>query len=282
MVLPELSTLKGVEQVPPHVYDVWDHTLAVISHLESVLVALSLDYNPDKTNDLFTGLLVLRIGRYRQQIGETLSTPLTADRPLRGLLFLAALYHDVAKPQAKKVDEEGQLRFWGHDQQGAEMAAERARLLALSNDEIQRLEAIIQNHMRIHFHTNRLVREGKPPSKRAVYRFFRDAGPAGVDICLLTLADLRATYEQTLPQETWAACLDVVRAMLEAWFEKREEQIAPPLLVDGNDLMRELSLPPGPILGKLIEAIREAQAVGTVSTQEEALFFAKEWLEKNP
>jgi tRNA nucleotidyltransferase/poly(A) polymerase len=281
-ILPELSTLKGVEQVPPHVHDVWDHTLALVSYLESVLAALRPDTNPDETNDLFNGLLEMRIGCYRQQIGEYLSTPLAADRSLRGLLFLAALYHDVAKPQAKKVDEEGQLRFWGHDQQGAEIAAKRARLLAFSNDEIQRLETIIQNHMRIHFHTNRLVREGKPPSRRAVYRFFRDAGPAGVDICLLTLADLRATYEQTLPQDTWAACLDVVRTMLEAWFDKREQQIAPPSLVDGNDLMRELSLQPGPLVGKLLETVREAQAVGIVSIREEAMSFAKEWMEKNP
>ena len=279
-VLPELSRLNGVEQVPPHVYDVWEHTLATVSHLESILAALKPDYNPNHANDWFNGLLVMRIGRYRQQVGETLSTQLVAGRTLRALLFLAALYHDIAKPQAKKVDEEGQLRFWGHDQQGAEIASERARLLVLSRDETQRLEPIIQNHMRIHFHTTRLVREGKPPSRRATYRYFRDTGPAGVDICLLTLADLRATYEQTLPQETWAACLDVVRTMLEAWFEKREEQVAPKLLADGNDLMRELSLKPGPLIGELVEAIREAQATGEASTREQALALARKRMEK--
>ena len=279
-VLPELSRLNGVEQVPPHVYDVWEHTLATVSHLESILAALKPDYNPNHANDWFNGLLVMRIGRYRQQVGETLSTQLVAGRTLRALLFLAALYHDIAKPQAKKVDEEGQLRFWGHDQQGAEIASERARLLVLSRDETQRLETIIQNHMRIHFHTTRLVREGKPPSRRATYRYFRDTGPAGVDICLLTLADLRATYEQTLPQETWAACLDVVRTMLEAWFEKREEQVAPKLLADGNDLMRELSLKPGPLIGELVEAIREAQATGEASTREQALVLARKRMEK--
>ena len=285
-ILPELSRLKGVEQIPPHVHDVWEHTLAVVSHLESILAALRPDYNPDppfggrQASDWFNGLLVLRIGRYRQQLGDILSTPLIAGRTLRSLLFLAALYHDAAKPQAKKVDEEGQLRFWGHDQQGAEMAVERARRLALSRDEIQRLEIVIQNHMRIHFHTNRLVREGKPPSRRAIYRYFRDTGEAGVDICLLTLADLRATYEQTLPEETWAACLDVIRMMLEAWFEKREERVAPALVVDGNDLMREFSLKPGALVGKLIEAIREAQATGEVSTREQALALARVRLEQ--
>jgi putative nucleotidyltransferase with HDIG domain len=224
---------------------------------------------------LLNGWLVLRIGRYRQQISAALAEHLTADRSLRSLIFMAALYHDVAKPQSRKVDEEGQLHFWGHDQQGAEILERRARALALSNDEIQRLVTIISNHMRIHFHTNRLVREGKPPSRRAIYRFFRDAGPAGVDICVLTLADLRATYEQSLPQETWAAALEVVRTLLEAWYEKKEEQVTPPILVDGNDLMRELLIQPGALIGRLLEAVREAQAVGEVTTREQAMELAR-------
>jgi putative nucleotidyltransferase with HDIG domain len=280
-VLPELSALKGVEQVAPHIHDVWEHTLATLSHLEGVLAALTPEYNPDKAADLFNGLLVTRISRYRQQIGESLAVPLTADRSLRSLLFLAALYHDVAKPQTRKADEEGQLRFWDHDQQGAEMIVERARLLALSNDEAQRLETIVRNHMRILFHTNRLARDGKPPSRRAIYRFFRDTGPAGVELCLLALADLRATYEQTLPQESWAACLDVVRTMLEAWFEKRADQVSPPPLVDGDDLMRELNLLPGKQIGELLNAIREAQAVGEVSTRKQALELARRKLKEN-
>jgi tRNA nucleotidyltransferase/poly(A) polymerase len=274
-VLPELSALKGVEQIPPHVQDVWKHTLATVGHLERNLAALQPEYNSDSASDLMHGLLVMRIGRYRQQIGEALTMPLTADRSRRSLLFLAALYHDIAKPQSKTLDEEGQYHFWGHDQQGAERLAGRARALALGHNEIQWLETIIRNHMRIHFHTNRLVREGQSPSRRAIYRFFRETGPAGVEVCLLALADLRATYEQTLPQETWAAALEVVRTLLEAWYERKEEQIAPLPLVDGNDLMLALSLPPGKKIGELLEAVREAQAMGQVLTREQALGLAR-------
>jgi len=281
-VLPELFALKGVEQTQPHIHDVWEHTLATVSHLEALLAALKPDYDPDTAADMLNGLMILRIGRFRQQIGETFAAPLTADRSLRSLLFLSALYHDVAKPQTKKADEEGQLRFWDHDQQGAEIAASRGRALAMSNDEVSRLETVIRNHMRILFHTNRLVRECKPPSRRAVYRFFRDTGAAGVDVCLLTLADLRATYEQTLPQETWAAALDVVRLMLENWFEKPAESIAPPPLVNGDDLIGELDLQPGKRIGELLEAIREAQAMGEVGTREEALQIARERLAQLP
>ena len=274
-VLPELCMLKDVEQIPPHVHDVWEHTLSVLNHLEELLIALAPVYNPAAAEDLLNGLLVLRIGRYRQQIGDELALHITADRSLRSLLFMAAVYHDVAKPQSKKVDEAGQMHFWEHDQQGAEILEKRARALALSNDEILRLRIIVRNHMRIHFHTNRQVRDGKAPSRRAIYRFFRDTGPAGVDVCLLTLADLRATYEQTLPQETWAAALDIVRTLLEAWYEKKEEQVSPPILLDGNDLMRELTLQPGPLIGKLLEAVREAQAVGDVSSLEQAKELAR-------
>jgi putative nucleotidyltransferase with HDIG domain len=274
-ILPELSGLKKVEQTPPHIHDVWEHTLAVVGYLESTLAALTPDYDPESANDFYGGLLVTRIGRFRQQIGYALERPLTADRSLVSLLFLSAIYHDIAKPQSKKKDEEGRLRFWDHDQQGAEMAAKRARALALSNDEIQRLETIIRYHMRILFLTNRLLYDQKPPSRRAVYRFFRDTGDSGVDVCLLALADLRATHEQTLPHETWAACLDVVRTLLENWYEKPTESVAPPPLVDGNDLMHELGLSPGKQIGELIETIREAQAMGKVTTREEALELAR-------
>jgi hypothetical protein len=148
----------------------------------------------------------------------------------------------------------------------------------MSNDETARLDIVIRNHMRILFHINRFIREGKLPSRRAVYRFFRDVGSAGVDVCLLALADLRATYEQTLPQEIWAAALDVVRLMLENWFEKPSESITPALLLNGEELMRELNLQPGKKIGEMLEAIREAQAMGTISTRAEALQIAREKL----
>ena len=276
--LPELPQLKGVTQIPPHVNDVWEHTLSVVSHLEDILAALAPEYHAESASDWLNGLLVLRIGRYRQEISTALAMPLTGGRSLRSLLFLAALYHDIAKPLTKKAGEDGQIHFWDHDQQGAEILVRRARALALGNDEIERLGTIVQNHMRILFHASRLVREGKPPSRRAIYRFFRDTGPAGVDICLLTLADIRATYEQTLPQDTWAAALEVVRTMLEAWFEKKEEQVTPLSIIDGDGLMQELALKPGPLVGKLLEAIREAQAMGEVSTREQALDVARKSL----
>jgi hypothetical protein len=130
--------------------------------------------------------------------------------------------------------------------------------------------------MRFHFFTSRLEGDKKEPSRKAVYRFFRDAGEAGIDLVLLGLADLRGTRGHTLSQQTWTAALDIARILLENYWEKPKETVAPPRLLDGNELMHELNLKPGRIVGQLLEAIREGQATGKIFTREEAITFARE------
>ncbi len=279
--LPELTALKGVEQSAPHVHEVWTHTLAVLRHLEGILSVLAPAYDEDKANsDLMNGLLVLRLGRYRQQIGEHLASALNTDRSARAVLFLAALYHDVNKPQTRSIEEEsGRIRFLGHDEQGAETALKRGMALHLSNDELNRLKLIIRQHMRVHAHSSR-KEAGLEISRKAMYRFFRDCGESGIDLILLALADTRATYDHALTQDKWVATLDVCRSLLEAWYEKADEIIHPIALVNGDDLINELKQKPGPEIGRLLEAIRETQAAGKLSTREEALAFARGWLVK--
>jgi putative nucleotidyltransferase with HDIG domain len=278
--MPELIKMKGVEQSPPHVYDVWTHTLAALDHLDQILSALRVGYDAKNTNDMFTGLLTLRLGRYREKFARHFSEPLNIDRPHRSLLFFAALYHDVCKPETKTTDENGRVRFFDHEIKGAEVVAERARSFNLSNDEVERLRVIVKHHMRFHNFASRLEGEKQTPSRKAIYRFFRDSGKAGIDLILLALADMRSTRASELTTEAWTAYLDVARILLENYWEKPEEVVAPPRLLDGNALIKELSLTPGPRIGKLLEAIRENQAAGKIETREQALAFAREEMEK--
>ena len=277
-LLPELPALKGVPQTTPHIYDVWEHTLKVLGYLESILAALAPGYSADDTKDLFTGLLTLRIGRFREQFAAHFAESLNTDRSVRAALFFAALYHDIEKPSTKSIGENGLIHFYDHEFKGVQTAAKRGEAFNLSNDEIERIHRIILHHMRFHFFSGRMEGQQREPSRRAIYRFFRDAGEAGVDLVLLGLADLRGTYGLTLPQEIWTAALDIARILLENYWEKREETVAPPRLVDGNDLMQELSLKPGRIIGQLLESIREGQATGKIATRDEALEFAKQQL----
>lgn len=275
-ITPELLRMKGVAQSAPHIYDVWTHTLAVMDSLDGLLSALRLDFDAEKTSDMFMGLISLKIGRYREQITRHFGEALNPNRSHRSLLFMAALYHDVCKPETKTIDEDGRIHFYDHDQKGAEVVAERARSFNLSNDEIEWLKVTVRQHMRIHNFASRLEYENKPPSRKAVYRFFRDCGTAGVDLVLLSLADVRGTRGTELVQSSWTAYLDIARILLENYWERPAEVIDPPRLVDGNELMKELNLQPGPVIGQLLESIRGNQAAGKIMDKEQAIVFAKE------
>jgi len=276
--MPELSAMKAVEQSAPHIYDVWEHTLSVLGHLEGIISALRVGYSADDTNDMLTGLLTLRLGRYRGQFASHFAESLNTDRSVRAALFFAALYHDIEKPATRSMDEAGRIRFFGHDVKGAEVASDRGRAFNLSNDEIEHIKKIVLHHMRFHFFTSRLEGDKQEPSRKAIYRFFRDSGKAGIDLILLGLADLRGTRGHTLTQDTWTAALDVARILLENYWEKPEETVAPPRLLDGNELMKALNLDPGRVVGQLLEAIREGQAVGKIETREQAIAFARQEL----
>jgi len=276
-ILPEVCLLKDELQSPPHVMDVWNHTLDSINRLESLLDVLAPEYNPDKASNLTLGMVVVHLGRFRQKLADHLNNALNPDRPHRGIIFLAALYHDVGKLTTRTVDEQGNFKFIGHDQIAGKLVEKRGQALKLSNLEIERLVSIVSHHMR----PSLLSHPVESPSRKAVYRFFRDTGAAGVDICLLSLADMLATYGPTLPQDRWARHVEVVRTLLGAWWEDKEESVFPPALINGNDLKEELKLSTGPIIGYLLESIREAQVTGDIQNRQEALNLARVIVKEN-
>jgi putative nucleotidyltransferase with HDIG domain len=270
--LPELIHLRGLNQSPPHTLDVWEHTLDALNRLAAVLDALSVEYNPDTASSLAAGLIALRLGRYRQMVSQQMAAELSVGRSMRGLLFLSALYHDVAKPQTQQIDEQQRLRFFEHDRVGAEIVAQRGSQLRLSNTEIEYIRLIVRHHMRPVL----LANATGEISPRAIYRFFRDTDAAGVSVCVLSLADVWATYGAALNQQVWIRQIAVVRKLLEAWWESPKEIVHPPALVNGNDIMAELGLSPGPQVGWILESIREAQSDGQVKDRAQALEYARE------
>jgi tRNA nucleotidyltransferase/poly(A) polymerase len=272
VLLPELTGLSGVEQSPPHTLDVWEHTLALLSDLERLWAVLVAPPVADAGANLWMGMALVTLGRFRPALFEHFSAVLNPNRSLRELLFFGALYHDAAKPNTRSVEPGGRVRFLRHEEQGAELVVVRARHLALSQVEIKRLKSIVRQHMRIHL----LAGERTAPTRRAIYRFFRDAGPAGVDIALLSLADTLATYGPSLTQPVWQAELETARILLEAWFEQPAQAVSPVRLLTGADLMAEFGLAPGPAVGRLLDALREVQAAGEITTRAEAVAYLRD------
>ncbi len=282
-LMPELLKMKDVNQSPPHVFEVWTHTLSVLDYLERILSNLLRPQTAASEANFkneFAEALHTQLGKFRGQIAQYFSESLNIDRTHRSLLFFAALYHDVCKPDTKTIDENGRIRFFNHDEQGANVIAKRAHSFHLSADEIDRLKTLVKNHMRIHSFVSKLENENEYPTRRTVYRFFRDAGKAGVDLIFLALADVRGTRHKEMTLKTWNIYLEISKILLEHYFEKPQEAVSPPRLVNGNDLMKALNLKPSRLLGELLEVIRENQADGKIQTREQAIEFAREELSK--
>jgi hypothetical protein len=204
------------------------------------------------------------------------------------LLRLAVLLHDVSKPEcAKRIG--GRLRFFGHDAKGAERVEAILRRLRFSGDEIAMSRAAVLHHLR----PGNLAAGGRL-SDKAIFRFFRDLGPHGVDLLLLCWAD-HASYlkpaalERLLPRVAREPAhekrgteaerktlyhLQVVSTLLAKRFE-RPDVVLPPKLLDGNEIMKALKIPPGPEIGRLMGLLQEAQAAGKVRAREEAVAFLK-------
>ncbi len=270
LVVPETAGLEQVSQPAPHVHDVWNHTLLLIDRLETLLGVLAPRADEEASADLILGLASLRLGRFRDMLQAHFERSLSGDRPVRGLVFLAALLHDVGKPETKRTEPEGGVHFIGHDRVGAEWAVRRAVQLHLSNVEAEYLGCIVRSHMR----PQQLSHE-RVLTRRAIYRFYAATGECGVDVAVIALADFLGIYGLTLEQDAWAAMLDTVRSLLESYFEHRAEHIEPALFISGDEVMQALNLRPGPQIGALLEALREAQATGEVVSREAALEFVR-------
>ena len=164
------------------------------------------------------------------------------------------------------------MRFFGHSDTGAEIADRLMRRLRFSGREREIVVRMIEAHLR-----PVQMAQDRAPTKRAVYRYFRATGEAGVDTLFLSLADHLGTVGPNVSREGFRAHVAVVSHILHLRLMD-EGVTSPAKLVSGHDLMRELGLEPGALLGALLEAVREAQAAGEVSTPAEALALARQRL----
>ncbi len=275
--IPEIAPLKEQAQSPPHRFDVWWHTLRVVDAVEGVTATLggrrsSLAYvdAPERAwSDLGDAL-----GHLGPALADHLARRLKGGRERQVLLLLAALCHDLGKPPTCTEDEQGRLHFYSHEWVGAQMTAERMEALRFSRSEVELVRKVVQGHLR----PAHLSRVEGPVTRRAIYRFFRAMGSAGVEVALLSIADHLATWGPDLDSLRWMRRLEVASLLLDHYFQQKDEAISPQPLVTGHDLMASLGLEKGPLIGRLLETIREAQAAGEVRTQEEALALARRLL----
>jgi poly(A) polymerase len=265
IIFPEMSAMKNVTQPGEHYWNVFDHSLKTVESAEFLL--REAGWILDDKNILETVI-------WSDEIHDHFNREIVAGSKRSLMLKLGALFHDIAKPQTKATDDKGRLRFIGHPQQGASITRTILNRLRFSNREIKVVEHLVRYHLR----PVQMSNVGMPTNK-AIYRFFRDTGDDGIDILFLALADYLATAGPRLKMEEWKQHNRLI-AYIQYEHDNQAIKRTPVKLVDGNELMEEFSLTPGPQIGKLLDLVHEAQATGEITSREEAFALARKVLSK--
>lgn len=163
------------------------------------------------------------------------------------VLRVAALLHDVGKPRTRQFSEKTKdYTFYDHDKIGAEIVRPIVFRLKFSNDEQARIVALVRHHL---FHYDAW-------SDQAVRRWIKRVGPALIeDLYTLNEADL--VGKGPIFGEGDLAPLLALKAHVEKVLAAGAALSTRDLAINGNDLMKELGVKPGRIIGQTLEALLE-------------------------
>ena len=154
---------------------------------------------------------------------------------------LAALLHDIGKPKTRTLLPDGRVAFHLHEVIGAKMTKRRLTALRFPNDVIRDVSRLVGLHLRFHGYG-----EGEWTDS-AVRRYVRDAGPLLTRLHVLTRAE--CTTRNRAKAARLARAYDGLEQRIAELSEQEELARLRPEL-DGNDIMRILGVPQGPVVGK--------------------------------
>jgi poly(A) polymerase len=154
---------------------------------------------------------------------------------------LAALLHDIGKPKTRTLLPDGRVAFHLHEVIGAKMTKRRLTALRFPNDVIRDVSRLVELHLRFHGYG-----EGEW-TDAAVRRYVRDAGPLLTRLHVLTRAD--CTTRNQAKAARLARAYDGLEQRIAELSEQEELARLRPEL-DGNEIMRILDVPPGPVVGR--------------------------------
>ena len=214
--LPELLPLKGCEQGKWHYLDAWDHTRLVVSNLHRLTADKKHGY-PDIVS------------------------------------VIAGLFHDVAKPQTRTEPNPDEVHFYGHDHEGAKVTRTALKRLKVSNDTIEVVAFLVENHMRL----SSANQFGTP----AIRRLIRDTGDHLDQLLNLCEAD-RLAHKEPQPLTELRSRIEAVRT------ESPKETLESPLT--GEEIMSLLALPPGRDIGVWKQKLADAVIEGVVDDADSA------------
>lgn len=161
------------------------------------------------------------------------------------VIRLAALFHDLGKVPTRHVGEDGEATFYNHEIIGAKMVGRIMKRMRYSNEECERVNTLVANHM---FHYTNEWTDG------AVRRFMRKVGLDNIDdLIKLRLADRKGNgSREGLPPQ-----ITELRNRIAKIIQEENAITVRDLHINGNIIMEQFRLRPGPAIGKILNELLE-------------------------
>ena len=264
VLIPELIECKNIVQPKYHYWDVFTHSIQTADYIEDIIKE-----TPIKNFDLTFKFL-----KYTDSVKNYFESPYSDNQNKLTLLKLAALLHDIGKPTTKFKDDSGKISFIGHDKEGGKLTEQILDRLRLSNHGTEYIKKLVVYHLR----PNQISNNQNLPSKKALYRYFRDLGDISCDILYLNLADYLSARGPNISVKEW----NWQRKLMKCIYNGRNTNIdnKPYNYMNGNEIMKKFNLQSGPIVGELIECVNEAYHTGVIKDKTQAFSFLSKQLEK--
>jgi poly(A) polymerase len=180
----------------------------------------------------------------------------------------AALMHDVGKPRTRRFVGDGTVTFHHHDVVGAKMTRKRMKALRFSNDQIDAVSQLVEQHLRFHGYGTGEWTDS------AVRRYVRDAGDQLERLHILTRAD--CTTRNRRKAELLRRTYDDLEARIERLSEQEELASVRPDL-DGNQIMEILGIPPGRDVGAAYNFLLELRLDRGPMSRDDAEAALRDW-----
>lgn len=247
----EESTQRGITELAP--------TLANISaeRIQVELIKMLVSPNPTLLRTAYElGITKVILPEFDEMMITTQETPhhkysvgehtlksieyVRADKVLR----LTMLFHDIAKPLMKTIDEAGIAHFKMHDVKGVELTKQILRRLKFDNDTLNKVTKLVQ------YHDYRMPAEPKNV-RRAMNKIGEELFPYYLEV---RTADTLAQSEYQ--QEEKLQNIQAVRACYKEILAKKECVSLKTLAISGSDLIAN-GMEPGKEIGRVLNALLE-------------------------
>ena len=181
-------------------------------------------------------------------------------------LRLAALFHDIGKPETRQFGPEG-VSFHHHEVVGARLTRRRMKALRYPKETVEDVSQLVFLHLRPH-----TLKMGWTDS--AVRRYVRDAGPLLDRLNELVRCDI--TTANPRREREIMERLDELEERI-AYLSQQEELAALRAPLDGHQVMGYLGIEPGPAVGEIMDVLLERRIEEGPYPAEEAYLVAREW-----